>query len=293
MDRAAFIKRSMLGLMALTTLPSLKRFSDSLAEEDEKLPVLFVGHGNPMNAIEENEFSKGWRELGKKLPKPKAILCVSAHWETKGTFVTAMEKPKTIHDFGGFPDELFKAQYPAPGSPATAKDIRAAVTKTSVGLDTEHWGLDHGCWSILKPMFPGADIPVLQLSIDRTKPAQWHYELAKELSALRKKGVLIIGSGNIVHNLGRIDWRNPNGVFDWAQEFNEKVKQLIVNNDHKSLVDYSSLGKAAALSIPTPEHYLPLLYTLGLKDNKENVSFFNDKTVMGSIAMTSVLINKA
>lgn len=293
MDRATFIKRSMLGLMAVTTLSSLKRFSDSLDDADEKLPVLFVGHGNPMNAIEENEFSKGWRELGKKLPRPKAILCISAHWETKGTFVTAMEKPKTIHDFGGFPDELFNAQYPAPGSPSVAKEIKAAVTKTAIGLDNEHWGLDHGCWSILKPMFPAADIPVIQLSIDRTKPAQWHYELAKELAVLRKKGVLIIGSGNIVHNLGRIDWRNPAGVFDWAQEFNEKAKKLISTNDHKSLIEYSSLGKSALLSIPTPEHYLPLLYSLGLKDAKEEISFFNDKTVMGSIAMTSVLIKKA
>ena len=292
MDRATFIKRSMLGLMAVTTLPSLKKFSDSL-EASDKLPVLFVGHGNPMNAIEENEFSQGWRELGKKLPTPKAILCISAHWETKGTFVTAMEKPKTIYDFGGFPEELFKAQYPAPGSPAIAKEVQSTVKSINVGLDNDQWGLDHGCWSILKPMFPNADIPVLQLSIDYTKPAQWHYDLAKELAALRSKGVLIVGSGNIVHNLGRIDWRNPNGVFDWAEEFNTKVKSSISTKDHKSLVNYSTLGKAASLSIPTPEHYLPLLYTLGLQDDKDETSFFNDKTVMGSIAMTSVLINKA
>lgn len=290
MDRRNFIKNSMMGMAAITTLPALKKFSDLLTPMDQKMPVLFVGHGSPMNAIEDNEFSRGWRTLGRQLPKPRAILCISAHWETKGTFVTAMEKPRTIHDFGGFPQALFDVRYPAPGSPQVANEITSLITKTAVQHDTHEWGLDHGCWSIIRPMFPGADIPVIQMSLDHTKPPQWHYELAKELAELRKKGVLIVGSGNIVHNLGRIDWSNPNGIFDWAQEFNTKVKSAISINDHKPLIDYTSLGKAAALSIPTPDHYLPLLYVLGLKEQKDEVSFFNDKTVMGSISMTSLLV---
>jgi 4,5-DOPA dioxygenase extradiol len=292
MDRGTFIKNSMFGMMAIATLPALRKFSEHLSVE-AKQPVLFIGHGSPMNAIEDNEFTKGWRQMGKQLAKPKAIICISAHWETKGTFVTAMEKPKTIHDFGGFPQALFDTQYPAPGSPATAKEVQSVVTKTEVGLDTEQWGLDHGSWSILKPMFPDADIPVIQISLDYTKPPQWHYELAKELSALRKKGVLIIGSGNLVHNLGRIDWQKPDSAYDWAVTFNEKAKGFMRNNDHKSLINYTSLGKEAQLSIPTPDHYLPLLYVLGMKDEKEELSFFNDKAVMGSITMTSVLIKPA
>lgn len=290
MDRRNFIKNSMMGMAAITTLPALKKFSDLLSPIDRKMPVLFVGHGSPMNAIEDNEFTRGWRKLGQTLPKPRAILCISAHWETKGTFVTAMEKPRTIHDFGGFPQALFDVRYPAPGSPEVAKEVASLVKKTEVHHDSHEWGLDHGCWSIIRPMFPGADIPVIQMSLDHTKPPQWHYELAKELGELRKKGVLIVGSGNIVHNLGRIDWSNPNGIYDWAQEFNNKVKSSITINDHKSLINYSSLGKAAALSIPTPDHYLPLLYVLGLKEQKDEVSFFNDKTVMGSISMTSLLV---
>lgn len=292
MDRAKFIKTSMLGLMSITTLPALKRFSDALPA-DERMPVMFVGHGSPMNAIEENEFSKNWRTIGKDLPKPKAILCISAHWETKGTFVTAMEKPETIHDFGGFPKALFDAQYPAPGSPSVAKEVQSLITKAEVKLDNDQWGLDHGCWSVLKPMFPGADIPVIQMSIDYTKPAQWHYELAKELSVLRSKGVLIMGSGNMVHNLGRLNWNEPDSKYDWAEEVNTKFKTMIGNNDHKGLINYSALGAAASLAIPSPEHYLPLLYIMGLKDEKEKADFFNDKTVMGSISMTSVLVNKA
>lgn len=289
MKRRDFVKSS-LAVLAMTTLKDLKKFSDSLAPVEGKMPVLFVGHGNPMNAIEDNEFSKGWNAMGKALPKPAAILCISAHWETRGTFVTAMQKPQTIHDFGGFPDELFAVQYPAPGKPALAKEVTETIKKTSVGLD-EDWGLDHGCWSVLKQMYPLADIPVLQLSLDYTKPAQWHYDLAKELSVLRSQGVLIIGSGNMVHNLGMIDWRNIKGPgYDWAIEANETFKKLISANDHKDLINYNLLGKAAQLSIPTPDHWLPLLYALALKEEKENVSFFNDKTMMGSVSMTSVKI---
>jgi 4,5-DOPA dioxygenase extradiol len=255
----------------------------------ERMPVLFVGHGNPMNAIERNEFVQGWRTTALGLPKPNAILCVSAHWETDGTRVTAMERPRTIHDFSGFPDELYAVQYPAPGSPALAAETRMAVSGTKVDLD-EAWGLDHGCWTIVRHMYPDADVPVVQMSLDYKNSPQYHYMLAKELAALRTKGVLILGSGNIVHNLGAVDWANQNGGYDWAVEANEMVKNLILEGDHKSLIEYSTLGSAMRRVVPTPEHYLPLLYALALKEKDEPVSFFNDKTVMGSLSMTSVRI---
>ena len=261
----------------------------------DKMPVLFIGHGSPMNAIEDNEFSQEWRSIGKSLPRPDAILCVSAHWETRGTFVTAMEKPITIHDFGGFPKALFDVQYPAPGSPELAKEITRIIKKTEVGLD-EKWGLDHGTWTVIKHLYPEADVPVIQLSLDYYQTSQYHYDLAKELAPLRKKGVLIIGSGNMVHNLGMVAWDKLNTSdysFDWAQEAKEKMINYIKNDDHQSLINYKSQGRAFKLSIPTPEHYLPLLYALALKDESEKVSFFNDKTVAGSLAMTSVKIEKA
>lgn len=269
-------------------LNKLNALTDSF-ESTAKMPVLFVGHGSPMNAIETNEFSLEWQKLGKSLPKPAAILCISAHWETKGTFVTAMEKPQTIHDFGGFPQTLFDVQYPAAGSPELADETKNMLTKTNVGLD-ESWGLDHGAWSVLRVMYPGADIPVIQLSLDYYQNPQYHYDLAKELVALRQKGVLIIGSGNMVHNLRAVDWGKPNQGFDWAMEANSKLKKLILDNDHKQLINYKSLGREVELSIPTPEHFLPLLYTLALKTDNEEVSFFNDKCVMGSLNMTSVKI---
>ena len=258
-----------------------------------KMPLLFLGHGSPMNTIEENEFVQGWRNVGKTLPKPNAILCISAHWETKGTFVTAMEKPRTIHDFGGFPQELFAVQYSAKGSPQFAKETKRIITKTEVGLD-EQWGLDHGCWSVVKHLYPSADVPVFQMSLDYRKSPQYHYELAKELATLRTKGVLIIGSGNIVHNLRMIAWdkmQTPNFGYDWAIEANEKMKQFILSNNHQSLVQYTSQGKAFDLAIPSPDHYLPLLYTLALKEDAEKISIFNDKAVMGSIAMTSLIVS--
>jgi 4,5-DOPA dioxygenase extradiol len=290
MKRRQFVKNSLLGLATMTSLKDLKKLSDTFSSHEGKMPLLFVGHGNPMNAIEENEFSKKWQTLGAELPKPTAILCISAHWETRGTFVTAMEKPQTIHDFGGFPQELFDVQYPASGKPELAKEIKNEIKKTDIGLN-EDWGLDHGCWSVIKQMYPDAKIPVLQLSLDYTKPAQWHYDLAKELSELRKKGVLVVGSGNMVHNLGMVNWRNMNGPgYDWAIQMNEKFKKLISENNHKDLINYSSFGTAGKLAIPSPEHYLPLLYTLALKEEKENVSFFNDKTLAGSLSMTSVKI---
>ncbi|MFY7963492.1 MAG: 4,5-DOPA dioxygenase extradiol [Chitinophagaceae bacterium] len=257
------------------------------------MPVLFLGHGSPMNAIEENEFVQGFRNIGKTIPKPAAILCISAHWETKGTFVTAMAKPRTIHDFSGFPKELFDVQYPAKGSPEFAAETKKIITKTDVGLNQD-WGLDHGCWSVVKHLYPNADVPVFQMSLDYGKAPQYHYELAKELSALRSKGVLIIGSGNIVHNLRMIAWDKmsiPNYGYDWAIEANEKMKQFILTNNHQSLIQYTSQGKAFDLAIPSPDHYLPLLYTLSLKEEKENVKIFNDKAVMGSLTMTSLQIS--
>lgn len=273
---------------SMLQLSHLKNLTDPF-EATEKMPVLFLGHGSPMNAIEENEFVKGWREIGRSLPKPTAILCISAHWETNGTFVTAMEKPRTIHDFGGFPAELFAVQYPAPGSPSLAAQTRDAIQTTTVEFD-QTWGLDHGCWSVVRRLYPDADIPVIQMSLDFRKNAQYHYNLAKELSVLRQKGVLIIGSGNMVHNLGIIDWRKPDSGFDWAIEANELMKKRILEHHHQPLIDYSSQGRAFQLSIPTPEHFLPLLYVLGLKNEDDPISIFNDKTLMGSISMTSVRV---
>jgi 4,5-DOPA dioxygenase extradiol len=258
------------------------------------MPVLFLGHGSPMNAIEENEFTKSWADIGQSLPRPRAILCISAHWETKGTRVTAMEFPKTIHDFGGFPRQLYEVQYPAPGNPELAKETSDAITKTEVGLDNQ-WGLDHGCWSVLRHLFPEADVPVIQLSLDHYRTLQYHYELARELSAFRKKGVLIIGSGNMVHNLGLVAWdkmNEPEYGFDWALEASTLMKKYILAGDHKQLINYQEQGRAFNLAIPTPEHYLPLLYALSLKEEDEDVSLFNDKAVMGSLTMTSVVIEK-
>ncbi len=257
----------------------------------EKMPVLFLGHGSPMNAIEENEFVANFRRLGNELVRPNAILCISAHWETNGTYVTAMQNPPTIHDFGGFPQELFEVQYPAPGSPQLAKQTKAIITKTNVGLD-DKWGLDHGAWSVIKHLYPNADIPVIQMSIDYTQPAKYHYELAKELNGLRTKGVLIVGSGNMVHNLRMVSWKRLNEVYayDWTIEANEKMKHFIVNEDHKSLINFKSQGKAFELAIPTPEHYMPLIYTLALKTKNEEITIFNDKPVGGSLTMTSVKI---
>lgn len=257
------------------------------------MPVVFVGHGNPMNAIEDNEFSIRWRELGKSLPRPKAILCISAHWETWGALVTAMEKPRTIHDFGGFPQELFQVQYPASGSLWLAKTTKSNIKSTKVHFDQD-WGLDHGCWSVLSRMYPQADIPVVQLSLDYTKQAQDHYALAQELASLRKQNVLIIGSGNIVHNLGRLalqgdDFNLPFGL-DWAIEANELFKKLINEDRHEELIKYQTLGKAVQLAVPTPEHYLPMLYILALKRAGETITYFNDKPVAGSLTMTSFII---
>jgi 4,5-DOPA dioxygenase extradiol len=268
----------------------LKR-SSKPGDRMAKMPVLFLGHGSPMNAIDENEFVEGWRSIGKTILKPAAVLCISAHWESRGTYVTAMEKPKTIHDFGGFPDELYEVQYPAPGSPELAIDIKRFVTNTQIGLD-EKWGLDHGCWSVLRRLYPNADIPVVQMSMDYNMSAQQHYDLSKELAIFRNKGILIVGSGNMVHNLGMVAWNklNDNYGYDWAIEANEKMKQYILNGDHKQLINYKSQGRSFDLAIPTPDHYLPLLYALGLQEKDDTITIFNDKPVGGSLTMTSVKI---
>lgn len=276
----------------MMALNPLYNWSKDLKETDGKMPVLFIGHGSPMNGIEDNAFSKTWAKLGAEIPKPKAVLVVSAHWLTKGTHITAMEAPKTIHDFGGFPQALFDVQYPAPGSPELALETSKLIASTSVGLDHD-WGLDHGTWTVVRHMYPNADIPVLQLSIDYSKPPLYHYDLAKELAALRKKGVLIIGSGNMVHNLSMVAWDKldePEFGYDWAQEINQIFKEKIVAGDVQSLIHYERLGSAAQLAIPTPDHYYPLLYTLGLQDKTDTIDFFNDKAVGGSLTMTSVRI---
>jgi len=271
-------------------LKDLANATSNLVERGKKMPVLFMGHGSPMNGIEENEFSEYWAKLAKEIPQPEAVLCISAHWLTRGTHVTAMPNPKTIHDFGGFPQELYEVQYPAPGKPELAKEVSSIVQSTNVGLNHD-WGLDHGTWTVVRHMYPEANIPVVQLSIDFYKPAAFHYKLAEELASLRGKGILIIGSGNMVHNLRMVDWQNmntPDYGFDWAKEMNEIFKTNIEKADHQSLIEYQNLGSAARLAVPTPDHYFPLIYALGLQNSKDEIEFFNDKYVGGSLSMTSV-----
>ena len=262
-------------------------------QSTEKMPVLFLGHGSPMNAIEENEFVAGFRRIGRETPKPSAVLCVSAHWETRGTFVTAMERPRTIHDFGGFPKALYEVQYPASGDPALAAETKNLVKGKEVGLNNS-WGLDHGAWSVIRHLYPDADIPVIQMSLDYNMSPQDHYDLAKEISPLRRRGVLIVGSGNIVHNLSLVAWDKLDSVdygYDWAIEAREKLNGLIFTDNHPALINYNRLGRSVQLSIPTPEHYLPLLYVLALKERGENITLFNDKPVAGSLTMTSLKID--
>ncbi|MEX1189014.1 MAG: 4,5-DOPA dioxygenase extradiol [Bacteroidia bacterium] len=290
MRRIDFIKTLMLTPLVGKTmkLSALNRLSG--LQNSSKMPVLFIGHGSPMNAIEENSFVTGIRKVGKEVQKPSAILCISAHWETKGTFVTAMESPRTIHDFGGFPKELYDVQYPAPGSPDLARETKRIVSQTDIGLDL-NWGLDHGAWSVIKHLYPAADVPTIQLSIDYTKPAQYHFELAKELSSLRQKGVLIVGSGNMVHNLGLVAWEKLSGepyAYDWAIEASEAMKSDILNENFQNLVEFKKRGKAFDLAIPTPEHFIPLLFALALKDKNDETSIFNDHPIGGSLSMTSI-----
>ncbi|GAB4021114.1 4,5-DOPA-extradiol-dioxygenase [Spirosoma koreense] len=274
----------------MNSLADFKRFTNDLTEQGPLMPVLFVGHGSPMNGIEDNEFSRRWKQMAQEIPTPTAVLVISAHWFTRGTKITAMDFPETIHDFGGFPRALFEVQYPAPGNPALAKETASLLHSAHVELNHD-WGLDHGTWTIVRHMYPEATIPVLQLSIDYTKGPQYHYDLAHELYALRRKGVLIIGSGNMVHNLRMVAWDKmdvPDFGYDWTHALNDRFKQLISDGDTKPLIHYDLLGRDAALAIPTPEHYLPLLYSLGLKGSTDAVSFFNDRAVAGSLTMTSV-----
>jgi len=290
MNRGTFIKSLAKGAIGMTTLSAFRKFTDSLEKQNTLMPVLFIGHGSPMNGIQTNEFSLGWKQMASEIQTPKAVLVVSAHWFTNGTKITSMDFPKTIHDFGGFPQALYDVQYPAPGQPLLAKDTAALIKSAHVELDHD-WGLDHGTWTVVRHMYPEANIPVLQLSIDYTKGAKYHYDIAKELYSLREKGVLIIGSGNMVHNLRMVAWNklNENGYgYDWALNMNDTFKSLIENGSHDSLINYSLLGKDAMLAIPTPEHYLPLIYTLGLQNKKDDILFFNDIAVGGSLTMTSV-----
>ncbi len=252
------------------------------------MPALFIGHGSPMNAIEDNAFRRGWEIVAREIPKPAAVLCVSAHWETEGVAITAATSPETIHDFYGFPKELFAVQYAAPGSPSLAERAAELVRSAPLALDGAR-GLDHGAWSVLTAMYPAADVPVVQLSLDTRRPAEFHYALARELSPLREEGVLILGSGNMVHNLGTLDFGRADG-YPWAVRFDAELKKRIREGDHEALVRYESLGPEADLAVPTPEHYLPLLYVLSLQADDENVALFNDRTIMGSISMTSIAL---
>lgn len=259
-----------------------------------RMPVLFLGHGSPMNAIEDNAFRRSWQALGAEFgtawPKPQLILCISAHWITRGWHLTGMAQPKTIHDFGGFPQELFDQQYPAAGAPAVARQIAAGIRQPQVGLDEDEWGYDHGTWSVLKPMFPQADIPVLQLSMDYSRPPAEHFALGQHLKQLRERGVLIVGSGNIVHNLRAIQRQaSDTQAYPWAFEFDAKTAALLEKGDLPELARFRDLGQVAQLAHPTYDHYLPLLYAAGAADGDEKVRFFNDRFQAGSIAMRSVV----
>ena len=251
------------------------------------MPALFIGHGNPMNALATNVYTEAWSAIGKGLPRPKAVLAVSAHWYAPGTAVTAMKRPPTIHDFGGFPPELYRVQYPAPGDPELARKVR---TLSSVPVDLDDaWGLDHGTWSVLVHMFPEADVPVVQLRIDETQPGPFHLKLGRELRSLREEGVLVLGSGNLVHNLHSYAWgRHPVEPYEWAVRFEREARELIVNGRDELLAEYEALGPHALLSAPTPDHFLPLLYVLGLRHPEDTVSFPIEGVDGGSVSMFSV-----
>ena len=287
LTRRSFIKSLAIGGLAFG-LPSKPTKSMGDSRMSKSMPVLFVGHGSPMNAIEKSRFADTWKRVGESLPKPTAILCISAHWETDEARVTANEHPETIHDFWGFPKELYEITYPAPGSPGLACSVVEMFQKGQVTSDPRR-GFDHGCWVVIVRMFPEADIPVIQLSLNQSFSPQAQYDLASKLSPLRQKGVLILGSGNIVHNLGI---RKASGAepYDWAVEFYSRAKQFIEKGDHKSLIEYERLGRAARLSIPTNEHYLPLLYALALQKPGESIYFFNEEIVSGSISMMGLQI---
>src|ERR1051326_945735 len=257
----------------------------------EIMPAIFFGHGNPMNALAENTYTDGWRRIGQNLPKPKAILSVSAHWYISNTAVTISSQPRTIHDFGGFPQQLYEKQYLAPGDPSLAKRVQQMLAAAHVELDDD-WGLDHGTWSVLCHVYPNADVPVVQLSIDESQPPAVHYQIGQRLAPLRREGILIIGSGNIVHNLHTYAWgRRVQEPYDWAISFEDKVRQHLLAQEHQPLINYQSdLGTEAVLAAPTPDHYLPLLYVIGTQQHSEHVTFPVEGVDGGSISMLTVQI---
>lgn len=289
MNRNKFLKLISIGTVAMMSdISGIAKAFQNFENNGEKMPVLFIGHGSPLNAIENNDFTDALNLLGKHLPKPKAILCISAHWCTNGTFVNINEKPKMIYDMYGFPDELYKVNYPAPGSPQFAGELLSTIIQPELKPDTE-WGFDHGNWSVMKHIYPDASIPLFQMSIDYNKPMNYHYELAKQLAFLREKGVLIVGSGNITHNLRQVDFSNRDAKpVDWALEFDTKVKTAIESHDHKSLIDYQSFGSSARLSVPEPSHYFPLIYTAALDTKQEEISYPYEKFHHGSLSMRCI-----
>lgn len=287
LNRRIFNKLAGLSMIGISSIGAVSNLFTS-EKSGIKMPVIFAGHGSPMNAVEDNEFTKKWYEIGNSIPKPKAILSVSAHWLTNGTYATFAEKPKTIYDFYGFPEILFQQKYDAPGSIELATSLQNQITSPKILKDLD-WGLDHGTWSVLIKMFPQADIPVVQLSISGKESEQFHFDLGKKLQFLRERGVLIFCSGNIVHNLRRIKWEG--GTYDWAVEFDEKVKSLIDKRDFNSLINWQSLGSSTELSIPTNDHYLPLMYALGASDKDSKIDYFAEKVIMGSLSMRGLVIN--
>ncbi|WP_394779832.1 4,5-DOPA dioxygenase extradiol [Undibacterium sp.] len=258
--------------------------------DSTRMPAIFFGHGSPMNALEDNRYTQAWEALGKQFPRPKAILVVSAHWTTRGTAVTAAKEPVTIHDFGGFPQALFDVRYPAPGDPALAARVAELLAPLPVGMD-QQWGLDHGTWSVLVKAYPQADIPVIQLSIDIEKPPAYHFALGQKLQALRDEGVMVIGTGNVVHNLRRLDRDASGQGWGWAARFNNAIRKYLQDGDLQGVVNYQSLGQDALLSVPTPEHFLPLLYILGSKAEGETLDIPIDGMEMGAISMLSVVVS--
>lgn len=258
----------------------------------QRMPLLFIGHGSPMNAIEKSTFTDGIETVAAQLPRPKAILCISAHWETRGTFVTAASQPETMHDFGGFPRALYQVNYPAPGNVELAERVQSLLGFATVSLDTDR-GFDHGCWAVVKYLFPKADIPVVELSLDYTQPAPWHYQLAGKLAPLREEGVLIVASGNLIHNLRALDWDTlyqPDSAFDWAVRVHREVIDYIKRGLHQPLIDYTKQGREYHIAIPSPDHFLPLLYILALQTPDDNLTIFNESIVGGALDMTSIML---
>ena len=290
MKRGDFLKNITLGTLGMVTIKTWANEIEKLTETGLKMPAIFIGHGSPMNAIEQNDFTQTLQNLGQSLIKPKAILCISAHWTTKGTFVDISPNPKMIYDMYGFPKELYQVKYPVKGAPNFASEVTKLITSTKVEKSTD-WGLDHGTWSVLKHIYPKADVPTFQLSIDYNQPMQYHYDLAKQLKALRKKGVLIVGSGNITHNLSIVDLHDINAKpRDWTLEFDSKIKKFIDDRNHQAIIDYQKIGSSAKLAVPEPSHYIPLIYTLALQDDKDEIDYFYDKFHYGTLSMRCVKI---